>query len=96
MERARRETGKPVVLVGDLNIARRPQDSFFKDRLVPVESFLKSPPPPGLENLWNDLTRVWGDVVERLGNRQARKQTTYAPSQVLLIFGIPLYMCHSP
>jgi exonuclease III len=85
MEKARRQTGKPVVLVGDLNIARRPQDSFFKDRLVHVDSFLKSSPPPGLESLWTDLTRVWGDVVERLGNRQARKQTTYAPSQVLTL-----------
>lgn len=81
MERARRESAKPVMLVGDLNIARRPQDNYVMDRLVHVESILSSPPPPGLGGLWTDLTRVWPDVVKMLEGRRWQKQATYAPSQ---------------
>ena len=77
----RNTSGKPVILVGDLNISRRPEDTYWGSRVLHVPTFLALKGlRPEEEIMQETLRREWGGIKEMLSNAEARAtkvQTSY-------------------
>jgi len=84
MDSARRDTGKAVVLVGDLNMCRRAQDMDWGSRMVNIETFVtgftgiaggKEESGSVVNKLGKELGSWWGEMRRRLAQRQVKPVT---------------------
>ena len=73
LRRAMRACGKPVVLVGDLNITHKGIDKYWKDRSIPIDDILQDP-----NEAWkNDVAEAWPRILQAMETKEVvEAQTT--------------------
>lgn len=76
----RRASGKPVILVGDLNIAANRHDIYWKDRVVHVNDVLEEVASAAENNslpAWkSDVARYWREIEATLQTKEAVSTVT--------------------
>lgn len=92
---AEREKGRHVILVGDLNIAHKPRDRFWKWRPVCIEKIFEIASQGG-PNWAMDVKKNWPQVEKALKTREVRStavlQQQYTSSYNMYLF----YVLNSP